>query len=118
MIDLGECQSLDSNNLPSEIYPPSLQTPPSTNDRYFEFVNFGVSSYVWLFLPLTQVTHMEGSCVIVESPYGYVEGKSVYLRKQEGVKVLIIFTYNKQSRIVFNTMLRKIYVYIKFDGEL
>ena len=33
MLDLGECESPDANNLPSKIYPQSLQT----NDGYVMF---------------------------------------------------------------------------------
>ena len=42
MLDLGECQSLDANDLPSAVYLAPVQTPPPSNDGYFMFVVFGV----------------------------------------------------------------------------
>ena len=41
MLDLGECQSLDPNNLPSVVYLSPVQTPPTSNDDIFMFVQFG-----------------------------------------------------------------------------
>ena len=38
MLDLGECQSLDANNLQSAVYLSPVQIP---KDGYFMFVQFG-----------------------------------------------------------------------------
>ena len=35
MIDLGKCQSLDANNLPSAVYMSPVQTPLTSNDGFF-----------------------------------------------------------------------------------
>ena len=38
MLDLGEYQSLDADNLPPVVYLSPLQTPPPSNGAYFMFV--------------------------------------------------------------------------------
>ena len=41
-LDLGECRSLNADDLPSEVSLLAVQTPPPLNDGYFKFVRFGV----------------------------------------------------------------------------
>ena len=42
MLDLGECLSLDTDNLPSAVYISPVQNPPPSNDGYFMFVGIEV----------------------------------------------------------------------------
>ena len=43
MLDLGECQSLDADNLPSASYLSPVQTSTQSNNCCFMFVGFGVN---------------------------------------------------------------------------
>ena len=45
MLDLGECQLLEANNLPSAVYLSPVQTPPPSNYNYFMFVPYGVRQH-------------------------------------------------------------------------